>query len=89
MEDFDDMVIFEEDEEELDAEDEVKLAEIYKLSNKLFKLLEDLKSHELREATALMIIRELVEDDKLLLGLASKMLSDLIYGFEDDESYVS
>ncbi len=89
MEEFDEVVFLEEDEEEIDEEDEVKLAEIYKLSNKLFKLLDDLKSHELREATALMIIRELVEDDKLLLGLATKMLQDIAYGFDDDESYVS
>jgi hypothetical protein len=89
MEEFDEVMFLEEDEEEIDEEDEVKLAEIYKLSNKLFKLLDDLKSHELREATALMIIRELVEDDKLLLGLATKMLQDIAYGFDDDESYVS
>ncbi len=88
MEDFD--LIIEEDEfDEIDEDDEVKLAEIYKLSNRLFRLLEELKSHELREATALMIIKELVEDDKLLQGLASKMLSDLAYGFEDDDCYVS
>ncbi len=88
MEDIEDMMI-EEDFEDIDGEDEEKLAEIYRLSNRLFKLLENLKSHELREATALMIIRELVEEDKLLLGLASKMLQDIAYGFEEDESYVS
>ncbi|RLI85038.1 MAG: hypothetical protein DRP01_07130 [Archaeoglobales archaeon] len=85
MDEFD--VIF--DDEEIDEEDEIKLAEIYKISNKLLKLLEELKSQELREATALMIIRELVEDDRLLLGLATKMLQDISYGFEDDASYVS
>lgn len=84
MEEFD----FIDEEDEIEEEDEVKLAEIYKLSNKLFKLLNDLNSHELREATALMIIRELVEEDRLLLGLATKMLQDISYGFEDD-SYVS
>ncbi len=88
MEDIEDILI-EEDFEDIDGEDEEKLAEIYRLSNRLFKLLENLKSHELREATALMIIRELVEEDKLLLGLASKMLQDIAYGFEEDESYVS
>lgn len=88
MEDLD-IIIEDEFEDEIDKDDEAKLAEIYRLSNKLFRLLEDLKSHELREATALMIIRELVEDDKLLLGLASKMLQDIAYGFEEDENYVS
>ena len=86
MEEFDEISY---DDEEIDEEDEMKLAEIYKISNKLFRLLEELKSQELREATALMIIRELVEDDRLLLGLATKMLQDISYGFEDDASYVS
>ncbi len=89
MEDIEDIIFEEEIEDDIDRDDEEKLAEIYKLSNKLFKLLENLKSRELREATALMIIRELVEEDKLLLGLASKMLQDIAYGFENDESYVS
>ncbi len=91
IEEFEEILIMDEDEfeEEIDAEDEVKLAEIYKLSTRLLKLLEELKSHELREATALMLIREIIGDDKLLLGLASKMLQDITFGFEDDESYVS
>ncbi|MET1123999.1 MAG: hypothetical protein ABWW66_01890 [Archaeoglobaceae archaeon] len=78
-----------EDVEEFECDDEVKLARIYELTNKLISLLDELKSFELREAAALMIIRELVEDDKILLGLATKMLQDLSYGFENDESYVS
>ena len=90
MEEFEDIILFEDEEEdEIDAEDEIKLAEIYKLANKLIKLLEDLKSYELREATSLMLIKEIIGEDRLLLGLASKMLQDISLGFEDDESYVS
>ncbi len=88
MEEFEDLLPVEE-EEEIDEEDEAKLAEIYKLSVRLIRLLEELKSHELREATALMLIRELIGDDRLLLGLASKMLQDITFGFEEDRSYVS
>jgi hypothetical protein len=83
------LMLDEESEEEINAEDEIKLAEIYRLSNRLLKLLEDLKSHELREATALTLIKEIVGNDRLLLGLASKMLQDITFGFDDDESYVS
>lgn len=90
MEDFEELFIIEdEEEEEIDSEDEMKLAEIYKLVNKLIKLLENLKSYELREAASLMLIKEIVGEDKLLLGLASKMLQDISLGFDDDESYVS
>ncbi len=90
MEEFEEIfLIEEEEEEEIDGEDEAKLAEIYKLANKLIKLLEDLKSYELKEAASLMLIREIIGEDKLLLGLASKMLQDISFGFEDDESYVS
>ncbi len=88
MEEFDEFIIIEEEDEELDAEDEIKLAEIYKLANKLIKLLENLKSYELKEAASLMLIKEIIGDDKLLLGLAFKMLQDISLGFDDDESYV-
>ncbi len=90
MEDIEEIFfIEEEEEEEIDTEDEIKLAEIYKLANKLIKLLDELKSYELKEAASLMLIKEIIGDDKLLLGLASKMLQDISLGFEDDESYVS
>ncbi len=90
MEEFEEIfLIEEEEEEEIDSEDEVKLAEIYKLANKLIKLLDELKSYELKEAASLMLIREIIGEDKLLLGLASKMLQDISLGFEDDDSYVS
>ena len=90
MEDFEELfIIEEEEEEEIDSEDEVKLAEIYKLVNKLIKLLENLKSYELKEAASLMLIKEIVGEDRLLLGLASKMLQDISLGFDDDENYVS
>ena len=80
----------EEDEfEEIDMDDEAKLAEIYKLATRLIKLLDELKSYELKEAASLMLIKEIIGDDRLLLGLASKMLQDISFGFEDDESYVS
>ncbi len=78
-----------EEEIEIEEEDEAKLAEIYKLAMRLIRLLEDLKSHELRESTSLMLIREIIGDDKLLAGLASKMLQDLTLGFNGDENYVS
>jgi len=82
--------MFEEDEfEEVDMDDEAKLAEIYKLATKLIKLLDELKSYELKEAASLMLIKEIIGDDRLLLGLASKMLQDISFGFEEDESYVS
>ncbi len=90
MEEFEEIfLIEEEEEEEIDGEDEVKLAEIYRLANKLIKLLDELKSYELKEAASLMLIREIIGEDRLLLGLASKMLQDISFGFEDDESYVS
>ena len=80
----------EEDEfEEIDMDDEAKLAEIYKLATRLIRLLDELKSYELKEAASLMLIKEIIGDDRLLLGLASKMLQDISFGFEDDESYVS
>ncbi|MCS7121387.1 MAG: hypothetical protein NZ895_02130 [Archaeoglobaceae archaeon] len=85
MDDFE----FNDDEIEIEGGDEIKLAEIYKVANKLIKLLEEIKSFELREAVALMLIKELIGDDKILLGIATKMLQDLSYGFEEDESYVS
>ncbi len=90
MEEFEEILfIEEEDDEEIDTEDEVKLAEIYNLANRLIKLLEELKSYELKEAASLMLIKEIIGEDRLLLGLASKMLQDISFGFEDDESYVS
>jgi hypothetical protein len=76
------------DEEEIEGEDSEKLKEIYKLAIKLLKLLEDLKSVELKESASLMLIRELIGDDKVLLGLASKMLQDISLGY-DKENYVS
>ena len=81
-------IIFDDD-EEIDEEDEFKLAEIYKLANKLLRLLEEIKSNELREAASLMLIKEIIGDDKVLLGLASKMLQDMSFGVEDGENYVS
>lgn len=85
MDEFD---FIDEEEEEIEGEDSEKLTEIYKLAIKLLKLLEDLKSVELKESTSLMLIRELVGDDKVLLGLASKMLQDISLG-NDGQNYVS
>ena len=81
--------IFKDEEEEIEGEDDVKLAEIYKLASKLLKLLDEIKSFELKESASLMLIKEIVGEDKVLVGLATKMLQDMSYGFEDDESYVS
>ena len=78
-----------EEEPEIEEEDEVKLTEIYRLATKLIRLLEELKSHELKESASLMLIKEIIGDDKILVGLASKMLQDMSFGFEDDEKYVS
>ncbi|MFN3383280.1 MAG: hypothetical protein ACK401_00105 [Archaeoglobaceae archaeon] len=85
MDEFD---LIEEEDEEICGEDSEKLTEIYKLAIKLLRLLEDLKSVELKESTSLMLIRELVGDDKVLIGLASKMLQDISLGYEG-ENYVS
>lgn len=86
MDEFD---FFDEEEEEIiEGEDGIKLAEIYKLTMKLLRLLEELKSVELKESTSLMLIRELIGEDRVLLGLASKMLQDLSLQF-DREDYVS
>ncbi|WP_290598098.1 MULTISPECIES: hypothetical protein [unclassified Archaeoglobus] len=82
-------ILMEDDEEEVEGEDDVKLAEIYKLASRLLTLLEGIKSFELKESASLMLIREIVGDDKVLMGLATKMLQDMSFGFEDDESYVS
>jgi len=84
-------IIFElmDEEPEVEEEDEVKLAEIYRLATKLIRLLEDLKSHELKEYASLMLIKEIIGDDMILVGLASKMLQDMSLGFEEDEKYVS
>lgn len=82
-------ILMEDDEEEVEGEDDVKLAEIYKLASRLLALLEGIKSFELKESASLMLIREIVGDDKVLMGLATKMLQDMSFGFEDDESYVS
>jgi len=82
-------ILMEDDEEEVEGEDDVKLAEIYKLASKLLELLEGIKSFELKESASLMLIREIVGEDKVLMGLATKMLQDMSLGFEDDESYVS
>lgn len=86
MDEFDEYMVCDE-EVEVEGEDELKLAEVYKLAEKLIKALEEIKSFELREAAALMLIKELVSEDKVLLGLATKMLQDICYGFED--KYVS
>jgi len=88
MEEFEEFIPIDEEDEDIEAEDEIKLAEIYKLANKLIKLLENLKSYELREAASLMLIKEIIGDDRLLLGLAFKMLQDISLGFDEDESYV-
>ncbi len=85
MDEFD--FLDEEEEEVVEGEDGVKLAEIYKLTMKLLRLLEDLKSVELKESASLMLIRELVGEDRVLLGLASKMLQDISLGY-DGEDYV-
>ncbi len=85
MDEFD--FLDEEEEKVVEGEDGVKLAEIYKLAMKLLRLLEDLKSVELKESASLMLIRELVGEDKVLLGLASKMLQDISLGY-DGEDYV-
>ncbi len=89
MDEFDYMYIEDDDEDVIEGEDDVKLAEIYRLATKLLKLLDEIKSIELRESASLMLIKELVDDDRVLLGLASKMLQDMSFGFDDDESYVS
>ncbi|MCS7130820.1 MAG: hypothetical protein NZ872_05320 [Archaeoglobaceae archaeon] len=86
MDEFD--FLDEEEEEIVEGEDGVKLAEIYKLTMKLIRLLEDLKSVELKESASLMLIRELIGEDKVLLGLASKMLQDISLR-SDGEDYVS
>ncbi|MCS7119018.1 MAG: hypothetical protein RMH75_03375 [Archaeoglobaceae archaeon] len=83
----DEYEFFEEDDEEIACEDTEKLKEIYRLAIRLLKLLENLKSVELKESTSLMLIRELVGDDRVLLGLASKMLQDISLGY-NGENYV-
>lgn len=88
MDDLDILDVFDE-EVELDEEDELKLAEIYRLAGKLVRLLEGVGSHDLKKSASLMLIREIVGDDKLLLGLASKMLQDINYGFDENENYSS
>lgn len=88
MDEMDEFDLLEEGEEEISSEDSEKLTEIYKLTIKLLRLLEDLKSVELKESTSLMLIRELVGDDKVLIGLVSKMLQDISLGY-DGENYVS
>ncbi|RLI80160.1 hypothetical protein DRP05_01660 [Archaeoglobales archaeon] len=91
MDEFEEILIdlIDEEEEEIEGEDDVKLAEIFRLANRLIRLLEDIKSHELRESASLMLIKEIVGEDKLLLGLASKMLQDITFNHSDDEKYVS
>lgn len=82
------MDLLEEEEEEISEDDEIRLAEIFKTANKLVRLLEELRSYELKESASLMLIREIVGEDKLLLGLATKMLQDITYG-SDERPYVS
>ena len=79
-------IIEEEDEE---SDDDTKLAEIYRLAVRLIKLLDSVKSQELKEGASLMLIREILSDDPLLMGLASKMIQDLSFGLTEDENYVS
>jgi hypothetical protein len=89
MVEIDEVIDIFDEEVELDEEDELKLAEIYRLAAKLVRLLEGVGSHELKESASLMLIREIVGEDKLLLGLASKMLQDINYGFDENEKYCS
>ncbi|WP_456369458.1 hypothetical protein [Geoglobus sp.] len=89
MEEFEEIIEIEIDEEEFESEDDVRLTEIYKLAVKLLEHLDRLKSQELKEATSLMIIRELLADDRVLIGLAGKMIQDLSLGYEDDPTYSS
>jgi hypothetical protein len=79
--------MFESDDEESD--DDTKLAEIYRLAVRLIQLLDSVKSQELKESASLMLIREILNDDPLLLGLTSKMIQDLSFGLTEDENYVS
>lgn len=89
MEEFEEIIEIEIDDEEFEGEDDVRLTEIYKLAVKLLEHLDRLKSQELKEATSLMIIKELLSDDRVLIGLASKMIQDLSLGYEDDPTYSS
>ncbi len=89
MEEFEEIIEIEIDEDEFESEDDVRLTEIYKLAVKLLEHLDRLKSQELKEATSLMIIRELLADDRVLIGLAGKMIQDLSLGYEDDPTYSS
>jgi len=88
MDEFD-YILAEEEDDEFEGEDDVRLAEIYKLASRLLKLLEDIKSFELRGSASLMLIKEIVGDNRDLMGLATKMLQDMSLGFDDDENYVS
>jgi len=90
MDEFEELImdLLEEEEEEISEDDEIRLAEIFKTANKLVRLLEELRSYELKESASLMLIREIVGEDKLLLGLATKMLQDITYG-SDEKPYVS
>ncbi len=89
MDDEFEYILIEEDDEELSSDDEVKLAEIYKLASRLLKILDEIGSFELKESASLMLIKEIVGNDRILVGLATKMLQDMAFGFDDDESYVS
>ncbi|WP_290899815.1 hypothetical protein [Ferroglobus sp.] len=89
MDEFEEYIeIYEVEEDEFEEDDE-RLAEIYRLFVKLLNQLENLKSFELKEAASLMMIKELVNDDKVLAGLATKMLQDMIYNLDEDASYSS
>ncbi len=89
MEEFDEIIDIELDEEEFEGEDDIRLTEIYKLAVMLIEHLDRLRSQELKEATSLMIIREILADDRILIGLAGKMIQDLSLGFDDDPTYSS
>ncbi|ADC64794.1 conserved hypothetical protein [Ferroglobus placidus DSM 10642] len=89
MDEFEEYIeIYEVEEDEFEEDDE-RLAEIYRLFVKLLNQLENLKSFELKEAASLMMIKELVNDDKVLAGLATKMLQDMIYNLDEDSTYSS
>jgi len=89
MDEFEEIMEIEIDEDEFEGEDDARLAEIYSLAVKLLEHLDRLRSQELKEATSLMIIREILADDEILIGLATKMLQDLSLGYEDDPKYSS
>ncbi|RLI83023.1 hypothetical protein DRP07_04170 [Archaeoglobales archaeon] len=81
--------VFELLEDEEESDDDTKLAEIYRLAVRLIRLLDSVKSQELKEGASLMLIREILNDDPLLMSLTSKMIQDISFGLTEDENYVS